>query len=378
MIQARMRSSWIGRSANSEAVPAVMAATLLALACNSLFLSALYLNGIQAPCFQRGLCVDLQSHPSSRWFGIPIPVYGAFAYLALLGGFVVASKSGLASRRKIFRTLWYGTLFTAIVSTGLLVFANVVLGASCIFCIVNTLLAGIAHGLSRLVVASEGHGLQLIARPLPFLAGAALALTATASAFEIRNGLHLMGGGWLQQRLPIAEVAPADRPTIGDPSAETTVVVFSDPVCPACMYVVPRMEAKVRGELGKRVRFVYRHYPLEDLHPQARELSVALVWAHEKGKFFEAQTLLHSVGGDLKRFYAGLPAIGFDAKDIQALRTDPEGRMAYEAVLEEDRRVGNRLGITGTPYWVVAEKDGRLGWALGGGIGLRLRVDLDR
>jgi len=67
----------------------------------------------------------------------------------------------------------------------------------------------------------------------------------------------------------------------GDENAKNKVVVFSDPLCPACISSLPSIIKKVQD--NKDIALYYYHFPLLSLHPAAGTVSKAMVVAKEKG-----------------------------------------------------------------------------------------------
>ncbi|MBI5456309.1 thioredoxin domain-containing protein [Candidatus Kaiserbacteria bacterium] len=76
----------------------------------------------------------------------------------------------------------------------------------------------------------------------------------------------------------------ADDHILGNPEAEIVVVEFSDPECPFCKQFHETMHQIVSeyGSSGK-VAWVYRHFPIEQLHPKAPKEAEALECAAEQG-----------------------------------------------------------------------------------------------
>src|SRR5260370_24068343 len=80
-------------------------------------------------------------------------------------------------------------------------------------------------------------------------------------------------------------VGPADH-TLGDEYAPVTVVEYGDYECPHCGRAHPVVKA-LRKHFGKQLRFVYRHFPLTQIHPLAEPAAEAAEFAGASGHFWE-------------------------------------------------------------------------------------------
>ena len=77
----------------------------------------------------------------------------------------------------------------------------------------------------------------------------------------------------------------------GPADAPVTLVEFGDLECPYCRLAEP-IVAAARRELGSMLRFVYRHFPLAEMHPHARMAAQATEAAGAQGRFWEMRALL--------------------------------------------------------------------------------------
>jgi len=77
----------------------------------------------------------------------------------------------------------------------------------------------------------------------------------------------------------------------GPDDAKVTVVEFSDFQCPACRATYPLIKELI-NKYPNEVRVVYRHFPLNTIHPYAQIGAQAAVAAGEFGKFWEMHDLL--------------------------------------------------------------------------------------
>lgn len=68
----------------------------------------------------------------------------------------------------------------------------------------------------------------------------------------------------------------------GNPDAPVTIIEYSDIDCPFCKQLHPVLEQLI-AERPDDVSWVYRHFPIESLHPEAPEKATAVVCAQEQG-----------------------------------------------------------------------------------------------
>src|SRR5215470_13233394 len=86
----------------------------------------------------------------------------------------------------------------------------------------------------------------------------------------------------------------------GDDNAPVILVEYGDYECPHCGHAYPIVKALQR-EFGDRLRFVFRNFPLRELHPHAEAAAEAAEFAGEHEKFWEMHDLIfenQSVLGD--------------------------------------------------------------------------------
>jgi protein-disulfide isomerase len=146
----------------------------------------------------------------------------------------------------------------------------------------------------------------------------------------------------------------------GKPDARLTIVEFSDFECPFCgRYSRDTFDQVQRAyvDTGK-VRYAFRHYPLESMHPRALKAGVAAECSREQGKFWELHTRLFADQQKLSdadlRAQAGAAGVNLGAFD-RCLAAPP-----VLAKIRRDLDEGARAGVTGTPFFFlgVAQKDG--------------------
>jgi protein-disulfide isomerase len=147
-----------------------------------------------------------------------------------------------------------------------------------------------------------------------------------------------------------ATVATDGFPSRGPADAPVTIVEFSDFHCPFCRSAQPTLNALAAKYPGK-LRFVYRHFPLDSLHPQARRASEASWCAAEQRRFWEFHDRIYANGPDASEETIKRLA-GEAGLDTAALTSCLASGRASEAV-EKDVEEGTRHGVTGTPGFFV-------------------------
>ncbi len=83
----------------------------------------------------------------------------------------------------------------------------------------------------------------------------------------------------------------------GSKTAPHTIVEYSDFQCPACNSYFPLLK-RLAEEHGNEVRVIYRHFPLDQIHPNARAAAWAAEAAGMQGKFFEMHDALFNTQGN--------------------------------------------------------------------------------
>jgi len=151
---------------------------------------------------------------------------------------------------------------------------------------------------------------------------------------------------------PIAGLSAADH-SIGEAQAALVLVEYGDYESPACT----EAEAVTRHLIeafGKQLRFVFRHFPLVELHPHAELAAEAAEAAAAQGKFWEMhhQLSMHSqhLKPDALARYA--QAIGLDMRRYNADMAD----RIYLQRVQEHRRAGDHLGLRSSPTFFLDGK----------------------
>ena len=144
-------------------------------------------------------------------------------------------------------------------------------------------------------------------------------------------------------------VASQGHESRGPANAPIELIEFSDFQCPYCLRAYPTLQ-QVLSTYGDRIRFVYRHYPLQN-HPNARPAAEAAACAGEQGKFWPYHDRLFAdpnklADGDLK---AGAAQLGLDAAQFNACVDAHK----FKAAIDRDIKEGDEVGVNGTPAFFI-------------------------
>jgi protein-disulfide isomerase len=88
----------------------------------------------------------------------------------------------------------------------------------------------------------------------------------------------------------------------GPEDAPVTLVKYGDYECPYCGQLHPVLR-ELQERAGERVRFVFRHFPLDSAHPRARRAAQAAEAAATQGRFWEMHDLLYERQDELGEEY---------------------------------------------------------------------------
>jgi protein-disulfide isomerase len=154
-----------------------------------------------------------------------------------------------------------------------------------------------------------------------------------------------------QSRIPRLAVPVSERDHIqGPPTAAVTLVEYGDYECPYCRaahYVVQDVQSLV----GDDLRFVFRNFPLVEIHPHAEMAAEAAEAAGAQGKFWEMhhQLFENQTALELPDLISYAQTLGLDVPRFE--RDLVEHRFADRVL--EDLISGARSGVNGTPTFFI-------------------------
>jgi len=162
----------------------------------------------------------------------------------------------------------------------------------------------------------------------------------------------------------VISISLDDDPVKGNPDAPITIVEFSDFQCPFCAKfhstTLPQLEANYIDP-GK-VKFVYRDFPIQSIHPNAVPAALASECADEQGMFweyhdlvFENQKKWQSLSGSvmIDTFEQYALELGLNTSDFNTCLESGK----YVDEVTKDLQDGVSYGVTGTPGFFIGNDE---------------------
>lgn len=162
------------------------------------------------------------------------------------------------------------------------------------------------------------------------------------------------------QAPPRPAVSADDDPVLGSPDAPITIIEFSDFECPFCSRFHRDTLPAIQQEYIETgvVKLVYRDFPIDRIHPNARVAHVAAECADEQGMFWPYHDVLFDRQGEWsglnpammrERVSAYASALQLDVASFEACLESP----VIGAEIDADKQAGSSYGVTGTPAFFV-------------------------
>ena len=328
-------------------------------------------------------CETVAASAYSEFLGVPIAVWGLFAYIMLLGLALAGVRRGPGGHSRGLPGLVFLWSLAGLAATGVMGYISVALIESkCILCMSLYVLNAIILALGLLMTRRLGGGVAASlgddlgrARRVP-VRSASILLALAAMTLGLIFGYPSYGLPAVDD-LPLPEIptaAKADQhcgagyhtaegfPALGNLAARVTIEEFSDYECPFCS----RAHGVVRqivAEYGERVRFVHRHFPLDQacnsqlkrpFHQHACLAARAAICGDAQRRFWELNDILWANAKHLERKHLVGYAreMGLDVLKFEACLVDPE----TDVHLQRDIRDGVGWKVRGTPSFVINGK----------------------
>jgi protein-disulfide isomerase len=138
--------------------------------------------------------------------------------------------------------------------------------------------------------------------------------------------------------------------SIGPKNAPVTLVEYGDFQCPYCAAAHLILQ-EVQDVMGDRLRFVFRHFPLTQVHPLAEPAAEAAESAGGQGKFWEMHDRLFENQNLLDESHIADFAEQLDL-DTERFARDLQNHTYHEQI-RQDFTSGVRSGVNGTPTFFI-------------------------
>lgn len=153
---------------------------------------------------------------------------------------------------------------------------------------------------------------------------------------------------FLKQTTTNPKAVIGSSPTTGAKAGKVLLIEFSDFQCPYCS----KAHAILQPFMAKHsdvVTLVYKHFPLTSIHAEAMPAAKAAWAAGQQSKFWEYHDALFTHQDQL-----GEPFYQATAKSLNLdLKRFDRDRANAEAAIQQDIDLGKKLGLTGTPFFVM-------------------------
>lgn len=132
----------------------------------------------------------------------------------------------------------------------------------------------------------------------------------------------------------------------GNKNAPITIMEFSDYQCPFCSRFHDTMK-QVMAKYPNQVRWVFKHFPLESIHPYARKAAEAAECAGEQNKFWEYTDAIYANQTSLNEEYLQTAAknVGLNTSKFSSCLSSGK----YSNRVNADLQQGQTYGVRGTP-----------------------------
>jgi protein-disulfide isomerase len=148
---------------------------------------------------------------------------------------------------------------------------------------------------------------------------------------------------------------------VGKKDAPVTLLEYGDFECPHCG-AAHKMLGELLPQAGELVRFVFRHFPLAEVHPHATHAAEAAEAAAAQGRFWEMHDALFENQDALEDedIVAMAAKLGLDGDRVaEELRSE-----IHLSRVQEDFRSGIRSGVNGTPTFFINGRRHNGSWDL--------------
>ncbi len=168
------------------------------------------------------------------------------------------------------------------------------------------------------------------------------------------NGAVTDTGSDNQQAVNARAFIEDNDPVLGSPDAVISVIEFSDFQCPFCGRAFEGAITDLKNSdyfKNGEINFVYKHFPLNSIHPYAQEAAEASVCAQAQGKFWEYHdTLFKNQGAlDTESLKQYASQLGLNTGSFNSCLDSGDSKSEVNKELAQ----ATAAGAGGTPFFVI-------------------------
>ncbi|MBX9838976.1 MAG: DsbA family protein, partial [Silvanigrellaceae bacterium] len=149
---------------------------------------------------------------------------------------------------------------------------------------------------------------------------------------------------------PKISIDIGNSPSRGPANAQVTIIEFADFQCPFCAKAHPIIE-EILNQYKEKVRFVFKNYPLIEIHPEAIPAAIAAECANKQEKYWQMHDSLfenHRKLGE-ETYVKIAKSIGLKIDEFNKCRKDQQ----IHDKINAERKYGQTLGINATPAFYI-------------------------
>lgn len=176
------------------------------------------------------------------------------------------------------------------------------------------------------------------------------------SGNAVNNGGNVAPSG--QEAINARALIEDNDPVLGDPNAGISIIEFSDFQCPFCARAHTGALSDLKNSdvfKNGEVNLVYKHFPLNSIHPYAQKAGEAAECANRQGNFWEYHDTLFANQGalDTTSLKSYAVQIGLDTGEFNGCLDNGDA----SSEVSKETAQATAAGGKGTPYFVVVNND---------------------
>lgn len=152
-------------------------------------------------------------------------------------------------------------------------------------------------------------------------------------------------------------ISVAGAPSLGDKNAKVTMIEFSDYQCPRSSEYFNWTMREIVNDYVKtgKLRYVFRDFPIESIHPLAMKAAEGAYCAGEQGKYWEMHDRFfrNQMSIEVKILPLHAKMLGLDVPKFQQCLDSGK----YAAKVRESVADGEKAGVRGTPAFFLGLTD---------------------